>query len=141
MPSRRALLTAATGLATAGLAGCTGSDVARHYLDVLNGTDAAHTFAVTALDADDAVLFDHDYDLDQRSGDENRVVDGTPARVEVAVDGGDPVGIPWEPRGDSSFVTSNPDGCGDATTTSLTIWYGKETDATLEQSFGCETVR
>lgn len=144
MPSRRTLLTAATGLATAGLAGCAGvlgSEVSRHHVDMLNGTDAAHTFAVRALDADDAVLFEHEYTLDPKSGDENRVIEGRPARVEVSVDGGGPTAIPWEPRSDSSFVTNHPDGCPDATTTTLTLWYGKAAEAALEPLFGCETVR
>jgi len=142
MPSRRELLAATGGLAASAAAGCSGvlgSDRSRHFLDVMNGTDESHAFAVTVFDADDAVIFEHEYALDANAGDENRVVEGQPARVAMSIDGGGRNVIPWEPRSDSSFVTNRPDGCPDGTTTSLTLWYGKTTDAALEPFFGCET--
>jgi hypothetical protein len=79
MPTRRDLRRSAAGLGTVGVAGGSGvldSDRTRHYFDVLNGTDAAHTVVVTAIAADDAGLFEHEYALDPKSGDENRVVEG-----------------------------------------------------------------
>lgn len=145
MPSRRALLTATASLAaTTGLAGCSavlGDGPEQHYVDVLNGTEQPHVFAVTVTDAAGETLFEHEYDLDARTGDENRVVDGAPARVAVVVDGEERHEFPWAPREHPSFTAAYPDGCSTATATSLTIRYGLESEADVEPTYGCETVR
>lgn len=145
MPSRRALLTATAGLAaTTGLAGCSavlGDGPEQHYVDVLNGTEQPHVFAVTVTDAAGETVFEHEYDLDAGTGDENRVVDGAPARVAVVVDGEERHEFAWAPAESADFAGSHPDGCSTATTTSLTIWYGLESEAEVEPTYGCETVR
>lgn len=145
VPSRRSLLTTTASLvATTGLSGCPsalGTDPEQHYVDMLNGTDEPHVFAVTVTDAAGETLFEHEYDLGAGTGDENRIVDGTPARVAVAVDDGEPVQFPWAPLEGPSFTGTDPDGCSAATSTSLTIWYGLQSEAAVETVYGCETVR
>lgn len=142
MPSRRSLLSASTALlASASFAGCStvlGGATEAHYVDVLNGADERHTFAVTVYDADDAVLFEREYDLDAGEGDENRAVEGSPDRVTVVVDGDETEEVRWAPSSSGAFASNHPDGCPDGTSSSLTLRYG---DDYFRATWGCETVR
>lgn len=143
-PSRRSLLASTAGLAAAALAGCSSAvsrEAARHYVDVMNGTEQPHGFVVTATDEGGETLFEHEYELAARTGDENRIIDGTPVQVTVVVDGTERVQFPWAPRENPAFTGAYPDGCSDATATSLTIWYGKQSEPRVEPVYSCETVR
>lgn len=137
MTTRRSLLASTAALAGTTLAGCLGADgPERHYIDVLNYDDAAHTFRVVVTDESDSTLFEREYDLDAGTGDENRIVEGTPATVQVSVDEDDPVSFPWQPP-----AGSEASDCSSATSSSLTINYDLQSDTGLEPTFGCETVR
>lgn len=137
MTTRRSLLASTAALAGTTLAGCLGADgPERHYIDVLNGDDAAHTFRVVVTDESDSSLFERAYDLDAGTGDENRIVEGTPATVQVSVDEDDPVSFPWQPP-----AGSEASDCSSATSSSLTINYDLQSDTGLEPTFDCETVR
>jgi hypothetical protein len=137
MTTRRSLLASTAALAGTTLAGCLGGDAPeRHYIDVLNGDDAAHTFRVVVTDESDSTLFGREYDLDAGTGDENRIVEGTPATVQVSVDEDDPVSFPWQPP-----AGSEASDCSSATSSSLTINYDLQSDTGLEPTFDCETVR
>lgn len=136
MTTRRSLLASTAALAGTTLAGCLGDDPERHYVDVLNYDDAAHTFTLVVTDESDAVLFDHEYDLGAGDGDENRIVEGTPATVRVTVDDADPVSFPWQPP-----ASSEASDCSSATSSSLTVNYELQTDSGVEPTFDCETVQ
>lgn len=79
--------------------------------------------------------------MDANSGDENRIIDGTPEKVTVVIDGSERVQFPWAPREEPHFVASYPDGCSEATSTSLSIWYGFASEAVIKPIYGCETAR
>ena len=143
MVSRRAVLATVGALVAAGLAGCDGraSDpTSRHYVDVLNSAREPHRFAVTAVDDDGQTLFEHVYDLEPRSGDENRLIEGTPAVIRVRVDGADPVEIQWAPLQGEGIVESHPNGCSEATSPGITIYYGTESPGEIGAVYSCETV-
>ncbi len=142
MRTRRGVLASTAGIVAPLAAGCTGildGSGERHTIDVLNGTDTAHRIAVSVFDEDSAVLFSREYSLEPGTGDENRILEGSPARVEVAVDGDAPVSFPWDPNTTPTFATNHPDGCPDGTTTSLTVRYGLGGRAEVVPIFGCET--
>jgi hypothetical protein len=137
MTTRRSLLASTAALAGTTLAGCLGADSPeRHYIDVLNGDDAPHTFRVVVTDESEATLFEREYDLDAGTGDENRIVEGTPATVRVTVDDADPVSFPWQPP-----ASSEASDCSSATSSSLTVNYDLQTDTGVEPTFDCETVQ
>ena len=138
MTTRRSLLASTAAFAGTTLAGCLGlgDDPERHYIDVLNGDDAAHTFRVVVTDDSDSTLFEHEYDLDAGTGDENRIVEGTPATVRVSVDDATPMSFPWQPPADSEASD-----CSSATASSLTINYELSSGAGVAPTYSCETVR
>ena len=108
MTTRRSLLTSTATLASATLTGCSavlGGETDRHYVDMLNGDERSHVFAVTITNAAGETAFDHRYDLGARQADENRIIDGNPAEVTVVIDDSDPVQFPWAPR---EGVGANP---------------------------------
>jgi len=141
MPTRRSLLATATAVAATTLAGCSsvvGETDAAHYVDMLNGDDEPHVFAVTVTDDDGGVLFDKEYDLAASEGDENRVIDGAPAEITVTVDDADPVSLPWAPRESTGSAT---DGCSQGTTESLRLYYEQQPGDGVTATYDCETVR
>jgi hypothetical protein len=137
MTTRRSLLASTAALAGTTLAGCLGADgPERHYVDVLNYDDAAHTFRVVVIDDSNVTLFEREYDLDAGTGDENRIVEGAPATIRVSVDDDDPVLFPWQPP-----AGSEASDCSSATASSLTINYDLQIDSGIDTTFDCETVR
>ena len=141
MPTRRSLLATATAVAATTLAGCSsvvGETDAEHYVDMLNGDDESHVFAVTVTDDDGGVLFDKEYDLATREGDENRVIDGSPAEITVTVDDTDPVSLPWAPR---ESTGSPADGCSQGTTEGLRLYYERKDGDGVTATYDCETVQ
>jgi hypothetical protein len=137
MTTRRSLLASTAALAGTTLAGCLGADdPERHYVDVLNYDDAAHTFRVVVIDDSNVTLFEREYDLDAGTGDENRIVEGAPATIRVSVDDDDPVLFPWQPP-----AGSEASDCSSATASSLTINYELSSGAGVTPTYSCETVR
>lgn len=143
MPSRRTVLATVGTLAAPSLAGCDAlseETTSRHYVDVLNSAEDPHTVTVTAVDDSGETLFEHEYDLGPQSGDENRIIEGTPAKILVRVDGADPVEIPWAPLQGEGIAESHPNGCSAATSPGITIYYGTESPGEIGAVYSCETV-
>jgi hypothetical protein len=137
MQSRRSLLTSTATLTGTTLAGCLGlaDEPERHYLDVLNYGDEPHVFAIEVTDETGSALFEREYDLAAGTGDENRVVEGDPARVRVTVDAAEPVTFRWQPP-----ASSDATDCSAATTSSLSIEYDGPAGEGVVPTYGCETV-
>lgn len=143
MVSRRTVLASTAGVLSTQLGGCAAPfrpESTRHYVDVLNSDQTAHVFSVTATGENGEELFEHEYDLEPSSADENRIIDGAPAEVTVLVDDSDRYRVPWAPMEDERFAQNHPDGCSEATSASLSIWYAPQGDDGVTSSFGCETV-
>jgi hypothetical protein len=137
MPSRRSLLASTAVLTGTTLAGCLGpgDEPERHYVDVLNYGAERHVFAVEVTDETDSVRFEREYDLAAGTGDENRIVEGDPARVRVRVDDAEPVAFQWQPP-----ASSDATDCSSATTSSLSIEYDGPAGEGVVPTYGCETV-
>ena len=103
-------------------------------MDVMNGADERHSFAVTVAGVDGETLFDREYDLEAGTGDENRVVEGVPESVTVVRDGEERTEFPWAPAGEA------PDCEGD-TSTGITLYYAKGSADEVTATYECETVR
>ncbi|WP_323172264.1 hypothetical protein [Natrialba sp. PRR66] len=141
MVTRRSLLASTTALASATVAGCSavlGEETDHHYVDMLNGSEESHAFAVTITDDAGETLFDRTYDLPARNGDENRVIDGSPASVAVAVDDDEPVQFPWAPR---EGRHANSEECSQGTSASLSIYYDPQSGDGVTPIYGCETAQ
>ena len=140
MLARRSLLASTAALASATLAGCTvlGGETDRHYVDVLNGDEEPHVFAVTVTNEAGETIFDHTYDLGARKADENRIIDGSPAEVSVVVDDADPVRFPWAPQ---EGVGGIDEECSEGTSASLSVYYEPQSGDGVKPIYGCETVR
>lgn len=91
---------------------------------------------LVVTDESNGTLFEHEYDLGAGDGDENRIVEGTPATLRVTVDDADPVSFPWQPP-----ASSEASDCSSATSSSLTVNYELQTDSGVEPTFDCETVQ
>ena len=144
MPSRRDLLASTAGLAIPVLAGCSSTineETTRHYVDMMNGSEEPHTFTVTATDERGETLFEREYDLGARSAEENEIMRGTPAQVTVVIDGTERAQFPWAPMESPDFAATHPDGCSEATSTGVSIWYGTQTADPITATYYCATVR
>lgn len=123
---RRSLLATTAALTSATLAGCTavlGGETERRYVDVLNGSEEPHVFAVTVTNSAGETIFDREYDLGARNADENRIIEGAPAEVTVAVDDDDSVEFLWNQREDVGSSSEERQG---GTATSLSIYYEQQ---------------
>lgn len=136
------MLFAAFGVGGAtSIAGCSsvlGEPPERHSVDMYNSSGSGHRFEVTVIDASGETIFRHEYDLGAGKGDENRVIEGTPSRVTLVVDGEERWAFDWAPLESSDFVATHPDGCPGDTSTGLTIWYDSNG---VRPVYGCETAR
>lgn len=141
MFTRRSFLSSTIAFASATLAGCTTAldgETHRHYVDVLNGDEESHVFVVTVNNAAGEVIFEHEYGLGPRKGDENRIIDGIPSEVTVVVDDNDPVQFPWAPLEGPGAISEE---CSQGTSASLTIHYEHQSGNGVNPVYGCETVR
>ena len=141
MLARRSLLASTAALASATLAGCAtvlGGETDRHYVDMLNGDEESHVFAVAVSDEAGKTIFGHTYDLGARKADENRIINGSPAEVSVIVDDADPVRFPWAPQ---EGVGGTAEECSQGTSASLSIYYEQQSGDGVKPIYGCETVR
>ncbi|OAQ52499.1 hypothetical protein HTG_12820 [Natrinema mahii] len=104
---------------------------------MLNGSDKSHTFIVTVSNESGEEIFGEVYDLEPLTGDENQIIEGTPAEFSVAIDDNKPEVFHWDPQ-----VGTDPhsDECSEGTSTSLTIYYNMQEGEGLKPSYGCETV-
>lgn len=141
MPNRRSILSSTAVLASATLSGC--STVLRgktdqHYVDVLNGDEEPHDFTVTVTNESGEIIFEHTYHLGPRKGDENRIIDGTPESVTVVVDDDEPVRFPWNPFEGPGSISGE---CSQGTSTSLTIYFERQSGGGVKPVYSCETVR
>lgn len=142
MVSRRNVLTSTATLASTTLAGCVSlleTETDRHTISLYNGDTEPHNFVVTVTNEDGAEIFNREYELGDRSADEDRIIDGTPVEITVAIDDTDPVQFPWAPR--ESVNTIPKDGCAEKMFTSLGIYYERQAGDGITPIYGCEAVQ
>jgi len=131
----------AGALSSVTLAGCssiTSRDTNRHYVDLLNGSDNSHVFVVTVTNDDGKEIFNKEYDLESLTGDENRIIEGNPAKVSVTVDERKAETFKWDPL---SGAGDHSGECSDGTSTSLSIYYDQQAGEGVKPVYSCETVR
>ena len=142
MISRRSLLTSMTTLPSAALAGCASfleTEIDRRNVSLYNGDTEPHNFVVIITNEDGEEIFNREYELGDRSADEDRIIDGTPAEITVAIDDTEPVQFPWTPQ--ESVNTIPKSGCAEKMSTSLDIYYGRQADEEITPIYDCAAVR
>lgn len=128
-------------LGSAIFAGCSAlasEDPPRHSLDVYNGDDDQHVFAVSVTNEDNEVIFENEFNLEANTGDENLVIEGTPATISVTVDDRKPETLPWDPQAGAGDHSGE---CQKGTSIGVTLWYDQQAGEGLKPVYGCETVR
>lgn len=134
MVSRRRLLPSvifATGVALAGCLNVLDSGGTSHRIDVFNGSQERHVFAVTVVNAAGESIFERTYDLEGRKAVENRVIEGEPVAFTVAIDDDNPIEFQWSP---------DKKECSNGTTTSLAIYFQLESDPDITPIYECNTI-
>lgn len=118
----------------------------KHHITVLNSDEKPHSFVISVENSSSDEIFRRDYELSANTGDENRVINGEPAFVEVVIDGEYEKEFEWNPNF-TDFSKRYPDGCDGKRQVSLTIEVtdddlaGEYSDDSgdFQRSFGCST--
>ncbi|MFC6766356.1 hypothetical protein [Natrinema soli] len=103
-----------------------------------NGSDEQHVFAATVTNENDETIFKEEFDLDPNTGDENWVIEGTPATITVTIDDRKPVMFSWDPQTGAGDHSGE---CQKGSSISVSLWYNQQDGEGLKQVYGCETAQ